>query len=203
MTTAFVLQVKQPTNTAYVGKGGTLSQIPYFWRSAKHVVRVLDKSGWRCEWKPGMEPLTQVLRITDLELGMRDCTVNVMTMQELREFSPKTIDPKGYVFKLQQKVNGKPYFVAGNKTWTAGGHLRQHITYTSSRLHRYLTSPDYEVVEIKYEDDLITPHTIKRTSVRDFLKRSPAGAKTLALFDRGSRSIQAAPAWANVAEKQL
>lgn len=174
MTVGYVIELEDAVGSLkYVGRKCTLKSRPHIFSAAGLVKNVL-----RGPWN--LRPL-KVLVVSGFEGGFESSCVTKYSKEEFlqTDFSSKKLphDPAA-VYKIQLltaptapclyvKANSKCRF---GKVWNRSGDVRSHITGT----WRYNKSKyaGAVVLEIVYEDDGITPKSVKHWDIEKFIQLS-------------------------------
>lgn len=190
MTTAYIVETKFGDNVNYMIAGGRFSHFPKLFTGHARVKTLLSANGLgygNSRFCAKMhKDSTKIIRIQNLERGMRDSHATIFTYEEFmaRDFSRNGLtipnNPNAiYMIELAQNLElatkAKPQYVqtAGQgrrckfgHQWNSGGHVRLHIT---GRLHRLeSTYKGAKVLEIEMHEDGFTPKQVKSYPIVDF-----------------------------------
>ena len=180
MTRRFVIEQLNRlkwNRTPYVGNQLKKRAAPHFFANAWKVKQLINRknSSYDGEW--------QILIISNLENGMKDSQVTAVSTAEFMQmdFSSTriTAHAKDAVFLLETRAKNdmqtaSVYARSGlPHRWKRSGDLRTHLNWFS-RNHRVFGSlQGYTVLEVVYGPDAVTPKSIRRWTVQDFMRASP------------------------------
>lgn len=180
MTRRFVIQQLNTLKwqrTPYVGLHRKKRAAPHFFSSAWKVKQLITQknSSFDGEW--------QILIISNLEGGLKDAHVQAVSTDEFlgMEFSSTrvTAHADGAVFFLEMHpaVDLRPPVIYTRKglphRWKRSGDLRCHLNFLLRNYRVMGPTSNYTVIEVVYTADGITPKSIKRWTVKDFMRASP------------------------------
>lgn len=168
----------------YVGTQLKKRSAPHFFAHAASVKQLISrKNVYDGEW--------QILIISNLENGLKEAQVTPVSTAEFlqMDFSSSriTAHADGAVFFLETNpaTDLRPATIYTRKglphRWKRSGDLRSHLNFLAGRLrysgsHSYRTSgsmQDYTVLEVVYGTDGVSPKSIRRWTVQDFMRASP------------------------------
>jgi len=183
MVKAFVAEIDSTSGTLYLGAGGKLKALPYFWQSSKALKDALTRptSLTSKTYSPSQQYLTQVIEIFDLEKGLRQTKLERMSVRQFLEKFATPIVKKPHpnsVFKVrtEKSPTGKAKFFGQSKakfgkTWSTAGALRNQLSriISSSNLEHL---QNWIVLELQMKDDGIQYEKVIETPLVDFYCQS-------------------------------
>jgi hypothetical protein len=174
MTTAYIAEIDVEGAVRYAGNSWNISAFPRFYNGKAILLRRLENIlRWGGRQKID-ESCIRIIKITNLQKGMKDSTAEVLTMQQFRDMPtrPPMTNPDA-VYKLQSETGRWIGPGVNGKVWEKGGHLRAAVT----NHHGGIKNPRIAggtVFEIIYEDDGVIPKLVNKIPVEEFYRRSPA-----------------------------
>lgn len=177
MTTAFIAEIHNADGSVYfVGKGSsTISSWPHFFRGKQSLLTRIERLlRWNYLKAGGV---LKVIRVSNLEAGLKDSVAEVFTYDEFKELPTKVqLSKPGAVYKLQYADGRFAGPGVNGKTWAHGGHVRAAITGYPRGIKSFEGGT---VHEITYDDDGIWPKEVRRIPAEKFYAMSPSSAKRI------------------------
>lgn len=160
----------------YVGNQLKKRSAPHFFVNASKVKHLINrKSAYDGEW--------QILIISNLENGLKDSQVTAVSTAEFlqMDFSSSriTAHAPGAVFFLETNpaTDLRPATIYTRKglphRWKRSGDLRCHLNFIVRNRRVFGAVGDPTVLEVVYGPDGVSPKSIRRWTVQDFMRASP------------------------------